>query len=355
MKPYKAILIFLTLFVFTGICDAQKPIANTVNFKYIKPPIAFLPEGIKAYAVEVKKAVVLGSQIPIISLQPTGKTSGAKQAIYGCKDMEAVYSDYLTFSNLQQVKNNPDITVELSFSFPRFTRGETKQIKGSDGKVSSYGYEFSYSFSSHLTIRGRTNNVLFQKELRSTSQQGSAIFWESSRKISCGSRQAEYLIIADREFQKYFLQAKELLADMDFQSLSIETSIITAKANKKLNYDDLTKAYSIVSTVLREQNSNTPTPYVLISPSLVSQLDEAITIWEKAIQEADLGNKKARINKFNVYGIHANLAFAYLLQGDFEKSISNAEKACEDRKVAKYAQSLLSESKDLQERFSLKR
>ena len=68
-----------------------------------------------------------------------------------------------------------------------------------------------------------------------------------------------------------------------------------------------------------------------------------------------MNNKKARINKLNVYGIYANLGFAYLLQGDFEKAVSNSERACDDKKVSKYAQSFLHESKELQARFALKK
>lgn len=48
-------------------------------------------------------------------------------------------------------------------------------------------------------------------------------------------------------------------------------------------------------------------------------LREAITVWEKTIEEVDLADKKARINRKVATAIYGNLALAYLYTHQFEK------------------------------------
>jgi hypothetical protein len=60
--------------------------------------------------------------------------------------------------------------------------------------------------------------------------------------------------------------------------------------------------------------------------SLIKIIKKAIAVWEKALEESDPDDKKARINADVKAGLYLNLAEAYMWLNDFTKARTHLAK-----------------------------
>lgn len=85
-------------------------------------------------------------------------------------------------------------------------------------------------------------------------------------------------------------------------------------------YDDLNNALDL-SLAAYKNMKKTP-----ITPQDKESLKNAIKLWENALMEADLNNKKARINKKLAVDLNHNIAMNYMAIGDFQQAIVHLQK-----------------------------
>ena len=111
--------------------------------------------------------------------------------------------------------------------------------------------------------------------------------------------------------------AKEAVAGGIFlQPVRMEFELARAE-DKKQDYSDLQQAYDTAYeayAIYKAQGYNNET---------IESLQRAIPVWEKALQEADLKNKKARINKKIAKALHWNIAWAAMFSNDYDKSLKH--------------------------------
>ena len=84
---------------------------------------------------------------------------------------------------------------------------------------------------------------------------------------------------------------------------------------KKGAYEDLNNALEMSLAAYKNMNK---TP---ITTQDKESLKNAIDLWEKALLEADLNDKKARINKKLAINLNHNMAMNYLAIGDYQQAI----------------------------------
>lgn len=115
--------------------------------------------------------------------------------------------------------------------------------------------------------------------------------------------------------------------NFDFAKVGINQEVLTAK-HKKEDYSDLDTAQAVA---LRA--------YALITPdaekgfaAFAISIQPAIEIWTKVLSEADVDNKKARIDAKVANSIMHNLSDAYIWLNDFEKALNLIAKADENGK-----------------------
>ncbi len=125
------------------------------------------------------------------------------------------------------------------------------------------------------------------------------------------------------------------------------TLTIYTPSSKKLDYTDFQDAYYESSEgyeLLVNDNSKG-----------IEKLQKAISIWEKAMEESDVDDRKARVNakvtKFTLW----NLQRAYLWSNDFEKAKNALKKAygtSPNKKEMKTQKSIRQKINDREERFN---
>lgn len=99
------------------------------------------------------------------------------------------------------------------------------------------------------------------------------------------------------------------------------TEIYTIKKHKGHNYSDLIDAYSHAKSGYDLLSNGTD------KSKASAKLDKAIKVWEKALGESDLNDKKSRINKKITGLLYANLAEACMWKDDFQNADNYAQKA----------------------------
>ncbi len=105
-----------------------------------------------------------------------------------------------------------------------------------------------------------------------------------------------------------------------YRKLSTSEKLYTFKA-KKHNYDDYDKAMTLAKEAFEAYSDSLIYPVEGFS----TKIGEAIVIWEQALKESDIENKKARVSE-KITGLTLqNLAFSYIWLNDFE----NANKCIE--------------------------
>lgn len=93
-----------------------------------------------------------------------------------------------------------------------------------------------------------------------------------------------------------------------------ELKVYSAKG-KSFDYAELDKAQSMALSAYEGFMQAGPTA------AGIDQLNTAIKVWEKELEELDLDNKKARINKSIAKGLYENLTNAYLYTYTVDKGI----------------------------------
>lgn len=126
---------------------------------------------------------------------------------------------------------------------------------------------------------------------------------------------------------------------------TIYTEFITVKKFKKFEYGDLDEAYEHVKKALAEISEND----IVFNDAFTTEMKAAIAIWDKALEESDLDNRKVRINKKVTEAIYNNLYLAYGIMSDFEtadKVKEHAEELLGRKAIDNYFERFISARKE---------
>ncbi|MBK6265891.1 hypothetical protein JKA74_12685 [Marivirga sp. S37H4] len=120
------------------------------------------------------------------------------------------------------------------------------------------------------------------------------------------------------------------------------TEFVAVKKFKKFEYNDLDLALEKVKAAIEEISEND----IVFNDKFTALMDEAIVIWNKALEESDLESKKTRINKKVTEAIYNNLCLTYVLMSEFEKAdevIKIAQETIGKRAIDSYIESFLND------------
>lgn len=128
--------------------------------------------------------------------------------------------------------------------------------------------------------------------------------------------------LQEQEINSILVTINNIINDKcGFPSKQYATEIYTVKKHKGQNYNDLIDAYT-------KAKSGYDLIYKDISKSEAkSKLKQACSIWEKALQESDMNDSKARINDKVTALIYVNLAEAYMWMDDWSTADNYIQKA----------------------------
>lgn len=178
-------------------------------------------------------------------------------------------------------------------------------------KYRSYWYEASYKHPINLKVQTPTGEVLFDETLSEFNEY--KLYKSAANKNSAPSiNQAELKEqLEDKIVKENMAAINALLNDrFGFPTMTRSISVNIVKP-KKHNYDDYDNAFDAVSDGYKTLFDD--------YPKASEKIKEAIAIWEKALEESNLEDKKARIDADVTIATYFNLIEAYLWLNDYEK------------------------------------
>jgi len=220
---------------------------------------------------------------------------------------------------------------EYKTSFTEATKSSSTEKYKEDGVEKSrtvYSYSSSASWHFAIFVYDKDRNELFREDIKG----GDKLRGPSSTSIDRAHR--EYLNSKNGyKEKKVNEQVKALSEKFNEHFADLEKSTMVRGINikaKKMDYDDfhagfegLEKAYAI----LAKSDGSTDESIGLINA--------AIPEFEKVLNEADLEDKKARVNADVAAAAHYDLGLAYFFNGDFTNSQKHFDEAVSiNKKVA---------------------
>lgn len=342
---------------------AQKPDLERVKFQYVQPPMEnVFPEG-KNYVLNV--FIPTRESIDSLKLVQQEKIDQAKEEFKdklvhqneASKEMGG-FGKLLLFSNTptmvlpedqyypklrpvnlvrntinitgcEETESNGDFKVDVMFKGFElmFIMDKEEMVKSETGMaVKKYKKEISFVQPVLYTVSNHLNEVVYEHLIEDS-------YNSEINKVSTGTfdskdqldsywkaNKISFLAKADEDSYRKYRNAlnEDLTNKFGYDQKLRETYV--AKGKGKADYADLDEAYGFaLQAYLKISND----------PNQDIPLGEAIKLWEKALSEADLTDKKARINKKIAFELRLNCAEAYIWTNDFE----NAEKHLVEAKI----------------------
>jgi hypothetical protein len=330
MNNLTYLLVLTSLFIFTQSSSfAQRIEKNEVRLTYVRLPLQPLPKEIQTYSAKIYPGEISFKFI-YLKNQPMHKVvqleAGSNDNYGSVAESE---NDFLVLPGYKRIPENGDLKIDVNFKKltvnNKVTSTGTGQFSENNAMVSrtTYSYDFDYSYYAGVTIITSSNDTLLNKVFKNANhvkaRYGSCTECNSESVGPIESFGASYTSpeALEQSFQERFLAEEEinwtrdaLLAIKDYLNnqrgkplVYNDFNIVSGKG--KLDYSDLDTAVAR----MRDAAMIISTKKDIASAEPL--INEAVTIWKKALEETDLVNKKARINEEISTGLQYNTGIAY--------------------------------------------
>jgi hypothetical protein len=289
---------------------AQNIKNERVSVKYLRPPQSPFRTDAKGYRISVD----------VISPSSEDSSDGIARAI---KSNAKLYGEQFT-----EVQSGADI--EIHVRLDRFSaenpRVESKQVtteKSDKTKVTVTVYTGYTSLAYPMFVRIRDikeDKTLYEGFVNNSDQYSSRETRGFSTSKEARTELDQIIKNAKRESFNAALSSLESLvtSKFSFYPTNHYWSINYVETSKKVNYDDLVTAKDATKKVLDSLSNKSLT----VSETAKADMVKAIDLWQNILKEADLEDRKARIDKKVSQAILENLAYCNF----FIRNFTEAEK-----------------------------
>lgn len=234
-----------------------------------------------------------------------------------------------------------DGTVDASVRLEGFTKGDggavikikfeglknavvEKKITGT-GVATKYEYHAKYEMPVSVTVEVPGQGIIVNENINVGQQTKLIKSFDSEygyQYWKLDNYNQYWVTLQQQELTGILTTINNLINDKcGFPTKSYATEIYTIKKHKGQDYNDLIDAYT-----------NAKAGYDLIYKDIsksdaISKLKKAAAIWEKALQESDVNDNKARINDKVTALIYVNLAEAYMWMNEWTTADGYIQKA----------------------------
>lgn len=242
-------------------------------------------------------------------------------------DYNTVLNTYVKLEGYQLDPNNALKINVLFYGFdhtmPRTASEERSMLSSKNGTTSTYkemSYYTEFSYRHPMAVKvytpaGKEILSVTPPELNSYK-----IYKGPTSNRPPVDVNSQLLIKTNEEkaLQENLKFINNLLNDKYGYSSVSRNAVLYYIKNAESDYADLTLAFNEASSglLMLQQDSSTA----------INKLKKAAEIWTKALNEADMGNKKARINKEIASGIYFNLLETYFAMRDVQSGQQTLEK-----------------------------
>tara|TARA_B100000508_G_scaffold93424_1_gene72989 strand:- start:4783 stop:5910 length:1128 start_codon:yes stop_codon:yes gene_type:complete len=332
------ILVFLAVILTQGVLIAQKFDTETADLKYTKLPLKPIPSEAVSYNVEFRnahEAEVLAaedayqqdkqdaqdevdSEHEAVKIINSISGNSTKKRVVEKPYLPVIYTkdnvlQKFTLNDLE-MSDNPDITMIINFNGFTYTK---TQSTSTSKEIKYYYYtvkaknEMSVSIVdaqgtpiSDFAVPG-CEKVMSSYSRKFTSVSALDAYW--SRSKSDVLRPLEKKIT-----DKNIKSAQKEIANQHGTSVETKKIKVAVVRDKKLDYSEYEKAYELVfegAMLYFDDNDDAQV-----------KIKEALELWEGALKESDLKNKKARINEKVTAATRYNCALFYCWVNQHDKA-----------------------------------
>jgi len=318
--------LLLLSFLVAGTCYpslGQNIKGDNQKFTYVRLPLKPLPASIKTYKLET---LVPEFQFNSYSFNRTKAVEHLGKSL----KMDGYESSNGTSDLEIYVKVEP-----FYYASPSIRSRVAEETRDKVTiKVTYYWLEFQHQLPVYFRMTDKTNNAAIYDSYVGSSRDYSTFRTPEFRTASEASNYYEsqrnghlQKLIETAFFESANWISGFVKSNYDFAQVNVSQEVLTAR-HKKEDYADLDTAEAVA---LRA--------YALIKPDRSSGFSEfaaaiqpALDIWVKVLQEADVNNKKARVDAKVANAIMHNLSDAYIWLNEFEKASEMITKAEENGK-----------------------
>lgn len=242
---------------------------------------------------------------------------------------EMLANSHLKIDGLKKNEENALIITATLYGFEYIepevkTEQKTRVTKNSAGETSRtkynvYWYEASYKHPINIKVETPSGDVLVDEIFEEFNEY--TLYKSKSKDNSRPSLNANQLKgqLEQKIVKDNLTKINKFLNDKyGYPTKKRAVRIRTVKP-KKHNYDDYTEAYNLASSgyeLLKKDEEGAK-----------AKIAQAITLWEKALEESDVNNKKARINQNVTVATYINLIEACIWANDYDKAIQLSQQA----------------------------
>jgi len=225
------------------------------------------------------------------------------------------------------VLGGPELRTASSICVPKGSKNPLKDAV----KVPTYYYEVPYRVGSGvLVLRDGDGRVLYSRQLEALESSerfgyDDCRYWLQETLETDYARQGmelrERMRVGAQEF--FTRRGKEVVDDAIFFNVVAERIPLYTFEDKQYDYADLNEAARLAEagySALDGKVVGAATPGR-------EELERAVALWEAALEDSDLNDKQARINRKVSTRIHESLGAAKLVLGDYDAAVRHLEKA----------------------------
>ncbi|MFI5204686.1 MAG: tetratricopeptide repeat protein [Flavobacteriales bacterium] len=225
------------------------------------------------------------------------------------------------------MKQSAGYPVKITLTWEGFEKGVIKEEKTGTGPTTRYKFVIMFRHPVSCKAEFPGKGIVLNERIQNTQEflyfrtqefktKGEFQLWWLDNQEKFWQERQDQAVLANVSGINGFLNDK-----FGYVEQTRKTDLFTIKS-KDFDYSDYQKAF------LAAQDGMAAIQYKDKQSTVTTKLQEAAAIYNKALTESDLNNRKARIDKHVTAATYVNLAEVYLWLGDFanaEITISKAE------------------------------
>lgn len=232
------------------------------------------------------------------------------------------------------MKQSANYPVKVTLTWEGFERGTIQERKTGSGASTKYRYTITYRHPVSLKAEFPGKGIILNERINATEQMRS--FQTQDFKTS-----GEFKLWWIDNQEKFWQERQDQVVMQNMQDINTHlndrfgytemwrnTDIFTIKS-KDYDYSDFQKAYQAA------QDGMNKLIYKDKQTQAQQSLLNAVNIYNTILQESDLNNKKARVDKWVTAATYVNIAECYMWLNDFSNAEISMSKA-EDIDINKY-------------------
>lgn len=206
----------------------------------------------------------------------------------------------------------------LSFTTPQYKQTKHETEKDGVKKVTyTHTYDSKYTYRADVQVLDQSGIEIYQ-----TSVSGTNAITKSSNLSSTAAKQSHDDEVKKVRETTYNGNVSTLNSQLNERFCTMNKTfnlrVVTVKP-KKYEYDGFNAAVESLKALVS----------VTDQAEKNKICEAAIALWEEDLKESNVEDRKARIDKKITAGAYYNIAHAYFVMGEYEKSAANFEKAQE--------------------------